>query len=126
MSGLEVDRQDVLHEVAEAFARYEEALSCGDQEVLGALFWDDARVVRYGFSENLYGKAEINAFRKKDSAVPKQRRVARQQITALCADVAIVNAEIEGPRGFNRQSQTWARMKDGWKIVSAHVSRLEA
>lgn len=125
MSEPELDRQDVVREVEEAFARYEEALSQGDQKVLGALFWDDARVVRYGFRENLYGKAEIDAFRRKDSAGPKQRSVARQKITAFGADVAVVNAEIESPRGRTRQSQTWVRMADGWKIVSAHVSLIE-
>lgn len=122
----DLDRPEVLREVEAAFANYEDALSRGDQDVLGELFWDDARVVRYGFGENLYGKAEIDAFRRADSAGPKTRRVVRQQVTAFGDDVAVVNAEIESPRGMNRQSQTWMRFKEGWKIVSAHVSRIDS
>lgn len=121
----DLDRAEVVSEVEAAFARYEEALSRGHQDVLADLFWDDPRVVRYGFGENLYGKAEIDAFRKADSAGPKTRRVVRQQVTSFGDDAAVVNAEIESPRGVNRQSQTWIRFAEGWKIVSAHVSRIE-
>ena len=45
-------------------------------------------------------------------------------ITTYGRDFATANTEFRRPqveRG-GRQSQTWARMPEGWRIVSAHVS----
>lgn len=122
---IELDRDDVVREVAAEFARYEAALSAGDQAVLGELFWGDDRVVRYGFGENLYGKAEIDKFRRIDSSGPKERSILKQQITTFGDRFAVVNAEISSHNGENRQSQTWVKFQEGWKIVSAHVSRIQ-
>lgn len=59
-----IDRQAILNEVTAAFYRYEQALISNDVDVLDELFWEDARTVRYGATENLYGIAEIRAFRQ--------------------------------------------------------------
>ena len=44
---MQVDLPDVLAEVTEQFARYEKALVSNDVAVLGELFRDDARTLRY-------------------------------------------------------------------------------
>ena len=49
-------------------------------------------------------------------------------ITTFGEDFAIADAEYSRPglRGVTRQSQTWVRMPEGWRIVSAHVSDFAA
>ena len=51
----------MLAEVRAAFQRYEEALVSNDVAALDALFHADARTIRYGATENLYGYDEIAA-----------------------------------------------------------------
>jgi hypothetical protein len=43
-------------------------------------------------------------------------------------DFAIVNIEYQRPGSdaIGRQSQTWARMPEGWRIVAVHVGLLAA
>ena len=60
---MEIDLPDVLAEVTAQFARYEKALVSNDVAVLGELFRNDARTLRYGIGENLYGYEAIMAFR---------------------------------------------------------------
>ena len=52
---MEIDRADVVAEVAEAFARYEASLVAQDHAALDQWFWNDPRVVRYGIRELQYG-----------------------------------------------------------------------
>ena len=124
---LEINRPDVVAEVAHAFERYEAALVGNDVAALDAFFWDDGRAVRYGATENLYGYAAIAAFRAGRPATGLARRVTRAVITTFGADFATTNMEFEreGATRSGRQSQTWVRMPDGWRIVAAHVSLLE-
>ncbi len=60
---MEIDLPEVVAEVKAAFDRYEQALVTNDVATLDALFRDDPRTIRYGGGENLYGYAEIKAFR---------------------------------------------------------------
>jgi len=91
--------------------------------VLDALFHDAPTTVRYGVGEVLYGMDEIRAFRAGRGGSP-QRRLGRVAITAYGPDLATANAEFfrENDPRRGRQSQTWVRFEDGWKIVAAHVS----
>jgi hypothetical protein len=118
-----IDDPDVLAEVTAMFERYERALMADDVAELDFLFHNAATTVRYGVGEVLYGSAEIRAFRQGRGGSP-QRRLGRLAITAYGRDFATANVEFfrgnSDRRG--RQSQTWARFLDGWKIVSAHVS----
>ena len=54
------------------------------------------------------------------------RALMRTVITTFGRDLATANTEFQrtesGRRG--RQSQTWVRMPEGWRVVSAHVSFL--
>ena len=120
----EIDLPDVVAEVTAAFERYETALVKNDVDVLDELFWSDARTIRYGPRESLYGRDEILAFRKARPSQGLDRTLHRTVITTFGQDLATANTEFirEGAAGVGRQSQTWARMPEGWRVVAAHVS----
>ena len=126
---MDVNRPDTLAEVEAAFARYERALVENDLAVLDELFWADARTVRYGIGEVLYGIEAIRAFRAARPAVGLTRTLERTVITAFGRDFATASTLFtrEGalPGRVGRQQQSWARMPEGWRIVAAHVSVVE-
>jgi len=119
-----IDHPDVLAEVAAAVAAYETALMDNDIAALDGVFWNAPQTVRYGVAENLYGFDEIAAFRIGRAGGSPPRQVIRTQITALGSDVAVAHVEfIRTDSGRNgRQTQTWIRTQQGWRVVSAHVS----
>jgi hypothetical protein len=125
---MEIDLPDVLAEVTAQFARYEQALVSNDVAVLDELFHRDARTLRYGIGENLYGYDEVTAFRAARSPVGLMRRTARTLITAYGRDSAVASTlfyrdTAQGKVG--RQMQTWIRFPEGWRIVAAHVSIID-
>jgi hypothetical protein len=125
---MDIDLPDVLAEVGAAFERYERALVSNDVPVLDEMFWDSPRTLRYGVGENLYGADEIRAFRAARPAVGLQRTVLRTRITTYGRDFATANIEFrrEGQPRIGRQSQTWVRFPEGWRVVAAHVSLMAA
>lgn len=126
---MEIDIPEVLKEVTEAFDKYEKALVSNDVETLDDLFWKDARTIRYGGGENLYGYKEIAAFRAARSPAGLARRIERTQITTYGRDFATANTLFyrDANSGkVGRQSQTWMRTPQGWRVVSAHVSLIDA
>jgi len=120
----EIDIPEIKAEVEAAFARYEKALVENDVAVLDELFWDDERTLRYGAGENLYGYAAIAAFRAGRSPAGLARRIWNTVITTYGRDFATANTEFQrdGSPKTGRQSQTWMRTPDGWRVVAAHVS----
>ena len=118
-----IDDPHVLAEVSAAFHDYERALMADDVPALDRLFADAPTTVRYGVGEVLYGADEIRAFRRGRGGSP-QRRLGRVAITSYGDSFATANAEFfrEGSDRRGRQSQTWVKFPDGWKVVSAHVS----
>lgn len=122
-----VDAPEVADEVKAAFADYERALMAYDVEALDGHFWCDERAIRYGIAENLYGHAEIAAYRRSRSGVTA-RQLTNTAVLVLGADAAVVNTEFSYPGDprVGRQSQVWARTPVGWRVVSAHVSFREA
>ena len=122
---MQVDLPDVLAEVTAQFARYEKALVANDVAVLDDLFRADARTLRYGVAENLYGHDAITAFRAARSPVGLMRRTAKTIITTYGRDMAVASTLFyrdSAPGRVGRQMQTWVRFPQGWKIVAAHVS----
>jgi hypothetical protein len=119
---MEVDIPEVLAEVRAAFAVYEKALVGNDVAVLQDLFRKDARTLRYGPNENLLGWEQIAAFRAARSPVGLERRLENTVITTYGRDVATANTEFLRGDRRGRQSQTWVRFPEGWRIVAAHVS----
>jgi hypothetical protein len=125
---MEIDLPDVLAEVTAQFARYEKALVSNDIAVLGELFRDDPRTLRYGIGENLYGYEAINAFRAARSPVGLMRKTDKTVITAYGRDTAVASTLFyrDSASGrVGRQMQTWIRFPEGWRIVAAHVSIID-
>jgi len=128
MKDLEVDIPSVQEEVREAFQRYEVALTTNDVTVLDQLFKDAPYTVRLGATENLYGYEAIQAFRKARPSKGLSRTLQNTKVTTFGHDVAIANTEFvkEGEPRIGRQSHTWIRQAEGWRVVSAHVSWMES
>ena len=124
---LEVNIPDVLEELRQAFESYERALVDNDIEGLNALFWDSELTLRYGVRELLYSHAEIARFRRERGPVDQRRTLRNTRITTFGRDFGVANTEYvpHAARRIGRQSQTWLRTAQGWKIVAAHVSFLE-
>jgi hypothetical protein len=120
----DINRPDVLEEVTAAFAEYQQALVANDVAVLDRLFFDSPHTLRYGAGENLYGYDAIRAFRQARPAVNLEREVTVTTITSYGQDLAVTNIEFKraGSERIGRQSQTWVRLPEGWRVVAAHVS----
>ena len=118
-------------ELAALYPLYETALVTNDVPTLTGMFWDSSHVMRFGVTENLYGTAELEAFRKARPAIALARTIKRLDIVTFGTDYGSITLEFERttPDGRlirGRQSQVWARLSQGWRIVAAHVSLLTA
>jgi AtzH-like len=124
---LEVNIPEVVAELTAAFDAYEEALTQNDIEALNKLFWNSPHTLRYGVRELLYGHAEIAQFRRRRGPVDQRRTLRNRRVTTFGRDFGVANTEYipHGSDKIGRQSQTWLRTDDGWKIVSAHVSFMQ-
>ena len=120
----EIDIPEIVAEMRAAFERYEKALVGNDVATLNALFWKDARVLRFGLAESLYGHEAIAGFRAARSTVDLDRDLFNTVITTFGRDLATANTEYRRKSSgkVGRQSQTWVRFPEGWRIVAAHVS----
>jgi hypothetical protein len=125
----ELNIPEIVDEVTAAFERYDNGLAENDVAVLNDSFWEHPLTLRYGIAENLRSHAEIAGFRA--ARTPAQhaaraRVLENTRITTFGRDFAVANTEYtlvaSGKKG--RQSQSWVRMPQGWKVVSAHVSML--
>ena len=125
---MEIDLPEVVAQVRAAFEIYEKALVGNDVPALNALFRDDARTIRYGGGEILYGYAEIKAFRAARSPVALGRTLSRTVITTYGCEFAIASTLYERPSApgkIGRQMQTWVKFPEGWRVVAAHVSLID-
>lgn len=125
----DVNLPDVVAEVTEAFARYEKALTSNDVAMLDSLFRKDANTIRYGIAENLYGYDAIAAFRAARNPTGLMRSLSKTVITAYGRDTAVASTlfhRASAPGKVGRQMQTWVRFVEGWLIVAAHVSVIDA
>ena len=121
---MKINLPEVLAELSAAFDRYETALVGNDVEVLDELFWTSPHTIRYGAGENLYGIDEIRAFRNARPATGLARSLQRTVLTTYGQDFGTAMTEFrrEGGQLLGRQSQTWVRQPEGWRVVAAHVS----
>ncbi len=120
------NRPEIVTEVAALFERYEQALIDKDVDVLDATFWNSPHTIRYALRDNGYGFEAIHASRVGAAKLPggsKERRICLEILT-IGSDLATVNLEYKprGREGIGRQSQTWVRFAEGWKVIAAHVS----
>ncbi len=124
----EINRPDVVAELSALYMEYEKALVTNDIATMTQMFWDSPHVIRFGVGENLYGRDEVEAFRKSRPAVNLDRKVVKMTVVTLGEDTGSVTVEfqrvIDGSPRQGRQSQFWKKLPEGWRIVSAHVSYL--
>ena len=122
---VELDNQEILAEVRAVFDRYEAALMANETAVLDEIFWADPRTVRFGVTEILYGHDAIRAFRAsvKGYVSRTQKKV---HIVAFGRDFAATHLEFQrvGAGPIGRETKIMARLPEGWRVVSAHVSLL--
>jgi hypothetical protein len=125
---MKINAPEVVSEVCAAFDRYERALTDNDVTSLKELFWDSSTTLRYGEAENLYGADQIHAFRAARPSGPRPRDLLSVRITTFGQDFAVANAEFRNRNEsrLGRQSQTWTKIAGAWRIVSAHVSYMDA
>jgi hypothetical protein len=123
---MQINDPATLAEVQAAFDAYEAALMANDLDALDALFWHSELTVRIGPGQNLYGIEAIQAFRAARPGGSPRRTLVKVVITTFGRDFATANAEFQRSGGAppGRQSQTWVRLPEGWRVVSAHVSML--
>jgi hypothetical protein len=125
---VEIDLPEVKAEVEAAFAAYERALVANDVAALDRFFLDRPSTIRYGVNENLYGYAEIAAFRAARSPQGLARTLERTVITTFGRYFAIAATLFRRPTApgkIGRQMQTWVRTPDGWRVAAAHVSIID-
>jgi hypothetical protein len=125
---MEIDLPEVVAEVKAAFEGYEKALVANHVGALNALFYDYPRTIRYGGAENLYGYAEIRAFRAARSPAGLARTLSKTVISAYGRDFAVASTLFHRagtPGKVGRQMQTWVRFPQGWRVVAAHVSAID-
>ncbi len=125
---MEVNLPDVVAEVTAQFHHYEAAFLANDVLTLDELFWNDPLAVRYGAGgENLYSHAAIARFRADRPSADLDREILRYVVTTFGRDLGVTSAEFRRSASgrCGRQSQTWVRTADGWRIVSAHVSQAD-
>jgi hypothetical protein len=121
-----IDDPETLAEMHHVFDRYERALIANDVDTLVELFLDAPTTIRYGIDEMQHGHDEIAAYRRSSEIAAPPRELRNTVITTFGRDTAVANTEFVpvGSDAVGRQSQTWVRTDDGWRIASAHVSWL--
>jgi hypothetical protein len=123
-----INDPDTLAELTALYPQYETALVTNDIETMQRLFWASPHAVRFGATENLHGIEEIEAFRLSRPAANLARKITRLDITTFGSGFGCVHLEFErekdGKITRGRQSQSWVKLPEGWRVVSAHVSLL--
>ncbi|MFL6821441.1 MAG: oxalurate catabolism protein HpxZ [Xanthobacteraceae bacterium] len=125
---MDIDLPEIVAEVTAAFERYEQAVVSNDVGTLDALFRDDPRTIRYGATENLYGYDAIKRFRAARSPIGLARVLSKTVITTYGRDYAVASTLFRrdtAPGKVGRQTQTWVRCHDGWRVVVGHVSVID-
>ena len=119
---MKINLPDVVAEVSHCVTAYERALANNDLATIDKLFWNSSLTLRYGPNGTLIGYEAISNFRKSRNIKGIERTITSSLITTFGTDFAVSNIESDRFGTRNRQSQTWVRMPEGWRIVSAHVS----
>ncbi len=121
---VELNLPGVREEIEAMVDAYDRALQANDVPAVMSFFWNHAETVRFGPPGNAYGWEAINAFRAARPNVPRPRTILRTHVAAFGPDHGVAHVETlaENATTPGRQTQTWVRMPEGWKIVSAHVS----
>jgi hypothetical protein len=123
-----INDPETVAELAALYPNYEAALVNNDVGTMQRLFWASPYVVRFGATENLHGIEEIAAFRATRPSANLARRITRLDISTFGRDFGCIHLEFERDKEGSvirgRQSQSWVRLTEGWRVVAAHVSLL--
>jgi hypothetical protein len=128
-AAMAIDLPEIVAEVKAAYDRYNDAVNAGNIAILNSTFRDDPRTIRYGQAENLYGYKEIEGFRAAARPLDPPRTLSKTVITTYGRDYAVASTltyRANQPGKVGRQMQTWVRFPDGWHVVAAHVSTIDA
>jgi hypothetical protein len=122
-----VNDPQTLAELQSVFDAYEAALLRNDIAALNEFFWSDPRILRYGIAEHSLGHAAICEYRSHAQPVNPARQLQRPLLMTFGFSTGSACTEFVAPgtRGVGRQTQTWIRFTEGWRIVAAHVSQLQ-
>lgn len=124
---MQINESATVAEVTEQVMRYEKALVNNDIAVLNELFWHSEYTVRLGGSENLFGYDEIAQFRSNRSAKGLARVIEKVTVSTFGTKLACAHVIFSRPgQPLGRQSQTWVKIEQQWRVVSAHVSTLRS
>jgi hypothetical protein len=109
-------------EVREAFEAYERALVANDVDAILSFFAPEA--VRFGVNDHQDGIEEQARWRREQGGLPPGRFLKDTKIRGYGRSTAVVTTLFGYPGSdvLGRQSQTWYRFPEGWRIVTAHVS----
>lgn len=127
-TGADIDIPAVKAELEAEFAGYERALVENDVAALDGYFLAGPTAIRYGAGENLYGHAEVAAFRAARPSAGLARTLERTVITTYGRDFGVASTLFRrdsAPGRIGRQMQSWVRFPAGWRIVAAHVSLID-
>ena len=122
--GLSVDAA----EVSLLSDEYEAALMRNDLDAMNAAFWDSPAVLRFGISDMQFGFDDVVAWRRSATPVSADRWTITKTVLALAPGVVAVDLTFQNGHApmLGRQSQTWVRRPEGWRIARAHVSVIQA
>lgn len=123
-------REATAGEVLDAFVDYESALVRDDVETMTGWFWGSPDVVRFGIADSQRGADAVLAWRRASGGVPAGRWLDDTDVLVLGPDGAVVTTRFgyadaatgDDAPATGRQTQVWARLPQGWRVVSAHVS----
>ena len=122
----QINLDATMAEIKALFDAYEAALMQNDLAALDGFFWQSHLTVRFGTAENLYGIEAIRIFRQARNTSRLRRSLRNLRITTYGTDLAMTTTEfMREDLQLGRQSQTWVRFPEGWRVVSAHVSLSE-
>ena len=116
------DIPSVIVEVSAAFEAYEQALVANDVDRILGFFAEDA--VRFGTADQQAGLREQAQWRRAQPPLPPGRCLKDTTVQGYGHSIAVVTTFFAYPRDdvLGRQSQTWVRLPEGCRIVTAHVS----
>jgi hypothetical protein len=119
---MEINRPTVIEQVAREFHAYEVALMANDVDRILGFFAPDA--VRFGIADHQIGEREQRLWRLTQPPLPPGRTLTETTITSYGDNTAVVTTFFTYAASdvLGRQSQTWVRLPQGWRIVTAHVS----
>lgn len=119
---MERDIPAVVAEVTAAFEAYERALVEHDVDTIMSFFTD--RAVRFGVADRQDDAEEQRRWRVAQGPLPPGRFLKETRIQVYGDSTAAVTTLFGYPGSdvLGRQTQAWARLPEGWRIITAHVS----